>query len=144
MNIKEEKILTSVAKATFESVELPEEQYDMIQKINKIYHDTLKKYMETKEVVEFNFLEFLKIQTVGISTKEEFKSLMLTIIETIKTKEKRTQIENYELSLARKIYRDVVLGQGKNFEYDKLEVDYDGQKVEFSPFKLLTGKDIVQ
>lgn len=140
MNKQEEKVLTAVAKATFENVEMPEEQYDMIQKINKIYHDTLQKYMNAKVVVEFNFLEFLKTQTVGITTKKEFESVLLTIIETMKQKN-RSQTENYEYALARKIYRDVVKGQGQNYELDKIKVDFDGQPVEFSPFKLLTEKD---
>lgn len=144
MNKAEEKILHSVAKSTFESIEMPEEQYDMIQKMNTIYHETLQKYMNSKAVVEFNFLEFLKTQTKGITTKKEFESVMMTIIETMQTKPNRSKTENYEYSLARKIYKNVVLGQGKNYEYDKIEVDYDGQKVEFSPFELLTGKNIVQ
>ena len=132
----DDKIEYSVAKSTFESVDIKKEQFEMIQKINKIYHETLQKYMNTKVVVEFNFLEFLKSQTVGITTQEEFKSLMLTIIDTMKSKENRSQVENYELSLARKIYRDVALGKGEKFEYNDIEVDYDGQTVVFDPFSM--------
>jgi hypothetical protein len=141
MNELEKKVSLAITEATFETVDLPEEQYEMMEKINFIYKGALDEYMNSPAVVKFNFLEWLKSQTVGIQTKDEFKSLMETILATMETNKVRTRTEKIEYRLARKIYKDVAFGQGQRYEVveNKIDVDYDGQTVQFKP---ITFKDL--
>lgn len=132
----ENNILEVVAKATYETVDFKEEHYNLISKMNGLYVKKLEKYINSKPVVEFNFLEWLKTQTVGITTKAEFASVLNQIINTIKSKRNRTRIENIELRLTEQIVHDVIQGFGNEYELDsgKVKVNYDDQIVAFESF----------
>jgi len=138
------KVLETMDKQINETVDMTEELYEMKGRINLVYLDVLDKYMNTKAVVEFNFLEFLKAQTKNIDTREKFETLMATIISEMEEVEPKTTVLKWELKLAKRVYNDVALAKGKLFQFqnEKIKVKYDGQDVEYEPITFIKKEDL--
>lgn len=138
------KVLETMDKQLNETVDMTEELYELKGRINLVYLDVLDKYMNTKAVVEFNFLEFLKGQTKNIDTREKFEILMANIISDMEKIEPKTTVLKWELKLAKRVYNDVALAKGKLFQFqnEKVKVKYDGQDVEFNPITFVEKGDL--
>jgi len=131
----EKKALANLVERINDNEIVNEEMGVLSLRIHKVYSDAIKNYFGSKAVVQFNFLEFLKGFSKNVKSPNDFEKIVADIIEQFKAKETLTWIEQNEYAMAKKVYRDVCLGKGKEFEYGKeLKADYDDQEIRFAGF----------
>jgi len=129
---KEKKALAKFVKAA-NNIEIKNEEMETLSlKIHEVYAKVIKKYLENTFVIQFNYLESLKARTKTCKTAAEFAEIVSKDIEIMSNKADKTRIEEIEFGIAKKVYRDVVQGKGKEFEYGKdLSFKYDDQDIRY-------------
>ena len=129
---KEKKGLAKFVKAV-NNIEVKSEEMETLSlKIHEVYANVIKKYLENPAVIQFNYLDNLKGRTKQCKTPEEFAEIVSKDIEIMEAKTEKSRIEEIEFAIAKKVFKDVVQGKGKEFEYGKdLSFKYDDQDVRF-------------
>jgi hypothetical protein len=112
-----------------------EEYVQMQLRMRKIQDDVLTEYFQTPAVARHNYLMSLQGRVSTITELEDFKKLLENEIAKMKEKkEKFTKIERIEYRLCRKIYNDVVLAKGLEFDFNKdMIYNYDDQEITVEP-----------
>jgi hypothetical protein len=114
-----------------------EEFISMQLKMRKIQDDVLNKYFTNPATIQWNVLESIRGVASSCSTLEQFKSVLDKNIENITNtmmERKLTYIEEVEYRFIKKIYRDVIVGKGKEFSADKdLIFQYDQHEIKVEP-----------
>lgn len=132
---KDKKSLAKFVKAV-NKIEIKSEEMETLSlKIHKVYSDVVQKYLLTQSVIQFNYLENLKERTKKCKSPEEFAEIVEKDIELMENKTEKTRIEEIEYLMAKKVFKDVVQGKGKEFEYGKdLTFKYDDQDIRFAGY----------
>lgn len=137
MNKENKALANLVEKANSLKIE-NDEMETLSLKIGELYHNTLKKYFDCEPVIQFNYLEDLKKRTASVKSLAEFKEIVGKDIETMETRRsengKLTKIEETEYRIAKKVWRDVCLGRGKDHDFSDIKVNYDDQEIRFAGF----------
>ena len=129
---KDKKALGKFVKSVNNIEVKSEEMATLSLKIHQVYANVVKKYLANPSVIQFNYLESLKERTKKCKTPEEFAEIVNKDIETMEGKAEKSAIEEIEYLMAKKVFKDVVQGKGKEFEYGKdLSFKYDEQDVRF-------------
>lgn len=120
------------------SEEQKESFMQMIMKTKEIYNNVLQEYFSTPAVVRLIYMENrFRLLTKEIKSIDELKDFMIKELDMMRSKENMTRIEIIEYRLAKKIYRDVIEGKGKEIDFNKpLSYNYDEQKMEFKDIKM--------
>ncbi|MCK9575882.1 MAG: hypothetical protein WC143_08200 [Eubacteriales bacterium] len=120
------------------SEEQKESFMQMIMKTKEIYNNVLQEYFSTPAVVRLIYMENrFRLLTKEIKSIDELKDFMIKELDMMRSKENMTRIEIIEYRLAKKIYRDVIEGKGKEIDFNKpLSYNYDEQKMEFEDIKM--------
>jgi len=120
------------------SAEKVESDLQMLLKMKEIYNNILQEYFRTPACIRLIYIENrFKPMTKGVTSIEELKDLMSKELEMMKAKPNLTPIEKIEYRLAKKIYRDVVDGFGKEYDIRKpLTYAYDDQVKEFEDIQM--------
>ena len=115
--------------------ELREDYLQMSLRMKYIQDTVLDEYFSTPAIVRFNYLEHLRQHTKKFSTLEQFKEFLEQEREMMKNVGRAfTKIERIEYRFLNKIYKDVILKQGQEFELGKkLEYKYDEQNIVVDP-----------
>ena len=142
---KDRQALANLAERANGIEIVDESMAELSLKIHEVYSKVITKYLDTEVVIQFNYLESLKTRSKLFKTKEQFRALVESDLEIMKAKGDKTRIEAIEYLMAKKVYRDVVLGKGKEFEYGQdLRFRYDDQEVRYGGyFDLDAAKKIV-
>ena len=129
---KEKKALAKLVKAANNMEIKNEEMATLSLKIHEVYANVIKKYLENPSVIQFNYLESLKARTKTCKTALEFGEIVKKDIDIMTAKADKTRIEEIEFAIAKKVFKDVVQGKGKEFEYGKdLSFKYDDQDIRY-------------
>jgi len=112
-----------------------EEWVQMQLRMRKVQDDVLTEYFQTPAVARHNYLMGLKGKVSSITELEDFKKLLENELEKMKNKkDKFTKIERIEYRFCKKIYNDVVLGKGLEFDFNKdMIYNYDDQEITVEP-----------
>jgi hypothetical protein len=133
--IKKKRALANFMKEVNNMTVIDEKMESVKLRIHQVYSDLIKKYLADTVVIQYNYLENLKARTKKCSTPEMFESVLkgdLAFMEGIK---EPTPIEQIEFKMAKKVYKDVVQGKGKEFEYGHdLSFKYDNQDIKYLGF----------
>jgi len=121
--------------------ELEENHQDLLDvtlRLMKIQNDIYERYFSNSDVIRLIYSEYMKKETEKISSKEELKEWLESELKRMKSLDRDfTHIERIEYRLVRKIYRDVILGEGERATWvdgiKALEIDYDGEKKQLEP-----------
>lgn len=118
--------------------EMTEEFVSMSLRMRKIQDDVLNRYLRNKATIQWNLLETIKKLAKNCSSLDDFKKVLDKAIEdltNLKLDRPFTYIEDIEYKFIKKIYRDVILKQGK--EFDMMEKDlvfhWDNQEIVVEP-----------
>lgn len=132
---KDKKALAKFMKSVNE-IEIKDEDMERLSLlIHEVYAKVVKKYINLQAVIQFNYLEDLKKRTKNCKTPKEFAKIVESDLTLMELKTNKTAIEQNEYLMAKKVYNDVVLGKGKEFEYGKdLTFKYDDQDIRFAGF----------
>jgi hypothetical protein len=123
----------------WENMEYNEDLLAITLRANEMYSKSIKKYLKTRAVIEFNTLKHIKEMCNTFSSREELNNFIVESIKTAKKKKELTYIEEIELATMIKFKEKVLQGKGKEYKIDKkmnFEFDYDQVKVPFEPFNL--------
>jgi len=115
-----------------------EEMVGLGSKMHEVYATVIKKYLSTPAVIQFIYLEDLRKRCENVKTVDEFSTIVESDLNAMAERSHKnngfTKTEEIEYRIAKKVYKDVVLGKGKDFKYGKLEFEYDDQKITFAGF----------
>ncbi|MFA5196362.1 MAG: hypothetical protein WC401_11245 [Bacteroidales bacterium] len=132
---KEKKALAKLVKSINNMETTNEEMEALSLRVHEVYANVLQKYLSSVCVIQFNYLENLKERVKNCKSQQEFKVIVENDIEIMEAKNDKTRIEMIEYGMAKKIYRDVVQGKGKEFEYGhNLLFKYDDQDIRYAGF----------
>lgn len=132
---KKDQALANFMKAADELEVESEEMLTLALKVHKVYAGVLKNYLESKPTIQFNYLENLKKRTAHVKTAEHFAGIVKSDLELMKERKGKTFIENIEYAICKKVYNDVVLGKGEEFQYGQdVTMQYDNEDIKFAGF----------
>ena len=111
---------------------------DIKLRLMKLQNNIYERYFSNSDVIKLNYLEYMRKETRKLSSKEELKEWLEAEIKRMKSVGREfTHIERIEYRLVRKIYKDVINGDGERATWvdgiKALEIDYDGEKIQFDP-----------
>ena len=140
MNERDKKTLEKLDKYLTEDIQNAEIDEDILEitlKANEFYSKTIKKYLRTVAVIEFNTVKFIKEQSANFKDRTDMNNFIVQAIKDLKNKEELTKVEKIELRTLNRFKEQVLDGKGREYDLTKgFGFEYDNNvKVDFEPIE---------
>lgn len=140
MNERDKKTLEKLDKYLTEDIQNAEIDEDILEitlKANEFYSKTIKKYLRTVAVIEFNTVKFIKEQSANFKDRTDMNNFIVQAIKDLKDKEELTKVEKIELRTLIRFKEQVLDGKGREYDLTKgFGFEYDNNvKVDFEPIE---------
>ena len=116
-----------------------QDKFDKLaNRLMRVQDDVLTEYFQTPAVARFNYLEHLKPLLKTVSTAQGLKEVLEKELKMMKSVNREfTKIEKIEYRFCKKIYNDVALGKGEEFDTNRdMIYHYDEQEILVEPIRL--------